>query len=73
MKTNYKSIWYKTETAVSELIKRWIMNKIEKENTDYKNFLNEVLQQIENAKIQAASGINKSSFYSPTRWPDWVW
>jgi hypothetical protein len=43
------------------------MNKIEKENTDYKNFLNEVLQQIENAKIQAASGINKSSFYSPTR------
>ena len=35
------------------------MNKIEKENIDYKNFLNEVLQQIDNAKIQAASGINK--------------
>jgi len=29
------------------------MNKIEKENIDYKNFLNDVLQQIENAKIQA--------------------
>jgi len=35
------------------------MNKIEKENIDYKNFLYEVLQQIENAKIHAASGINR--------------
>jgi len=35
------------------------MNKIKKENTNYQTFLNEVLQQIENAKIHAASGINK--------------
>jgi hypothetical protein len=35
------------------------MNKIEKENTDYKNFLNEVLQQIENAKFKLHQELTK--------------
>jgi len=44
------------------------MNEKEKENIDYKNFLKEILQQIENAKNHATLGINKVKIglYYPT-------
>ncbi len=35
------------------------MDKLERENNEYKKFLHEVLQQVENAKLHAALGLNK--------------